>query len=66
MVMPEMNGKELAAKLLSFVPHLKTLFMSGYTMDLTELDSSAEHEMNFIRKPFKINDLTSTVRTMLT
>ena len=33
-VMPEMNGRDLARNLLSLYPHLKCLFMSGYTADV--------------------------------
>ncbi len=33
-VMPEMNGRDLAGKLLSHYPDLKRLFMSGYTADI--------------------------------
>ena len=35
-VMPEMNGRDLAAKLLSLYPNLKCLFMSGYTANVIE------------------------------
>ncbi len=33
-VMPEMNGRDLAKNLLSLYPDLKRLFMSGYTADV--------------------------------
>jgi two-component system cell cycle sensor histidine kinase/response regulator CckA len=33
-VMPEMNGRDLAKNLLSLYPNLKRLFMSGYTADV--------------------------------
>ena len=35
-VMPEMNGRDLAGKLLSLYPNLKCLFMSGYTANVIE------------------------------
>ena len=41
-VMPEMNGRDLAKELLSSYPHLKRLFMSGFTADVianTELST---------------------------
>jgi PAS domain S-box-containing protein len=65
MVMPEINGKELSEKLLTISPSLKTLFMSGYTIDMTALDGAAIHESHFIRKPFRINELTNTIRSIL-
>jgi len=33
-VMPEMNGRDLANTLLVFWPDLKCLFMSGYTANV--------------------------------
>ena len=64
-VMPEINGKELSEKLLAFCPDLKTLFMSGYTIDMTTLDGTADHETHFIRKPFRISELTQTISAIL-
>jgi PAS domain S-box-containing protein len=64
-VMPEINGKELSEKLLAFCPNLKTLFMSGYTIDMTTLDGAADHEIHFIRKPFRINELIQTISAIL-
>ncbi|NTW53915.1 MAG: GAF domain-containing protein [Chlorobaculum sp.] len=64
-VMPEINGKELSEKLLAICPNLKTLFMSGYTFDMTALEGLAEHEEHFIRKPFRISELTNTIRAIL-
>jgi CheY-like chemotaxis protein len=65
MVMPEMNGKELSIKILSIFPQLKTLFMSGYTLDMTALNGVSENEMHFIRKPFRINELTEKICAIL-
>lgn len=64
-VMPELNGKELSEKLLAFCPGMKTLFMSGYTIDMTTLDGAPDHDIHFIRKPFRINELTETISTIL-
>jgi CheY-like chemotaxis protein len=61
MVMPEMNGKELSIKLLSLYPQMKTLFMSGYTLEMTALKGVSEKEAHFIRKPFRISELTSAI-----
>ncbi|RXK84771.1 response regulator [Chlorobaculum sp. 24CR] len=64
-VMPEMDGKELSAKLLAICPDLKTLFMSGYNIDMTDLDCAHGNGTHFIRKPFRINELTSMISTIL-
>jgi PAS domain S-box-containing protein len=65
MVMPEMNGKELSIKILSLYPQVKTLFMSGYTLDMTALKGVSEDETQFIRKPFRISELTKKINTIL-
>lgn len=64
-VMPEINGKELSVKLLSLIPHLKTLFMSAYTLEAIGLHGIAESELNFIRKPFKLSILTKVIQNIL-
>lgn|GEM_PF-1202665 len=61
MVMPEMNGKDLSIKLLSLYPQMKTLFMSGYAMEMTALKEVSENETHFIRKPFRISELTQAI-----
>lgn len=64
-VMPEMNGRELAEKLRRRRPSLRCLFMSGYT------DTAIAHHgvlmpgVNFIQKPFSIKDLSNKIRTIL-
>src|SRR5208283_2539031 len=56
-VMPEMNGRELAKRLLSLFPHLKVLFMSGYTADVIALHGVLEEGVNFIEKPFSLENM---------
>jgi two-component system, cell cycle sensor histidine kinase and response regulator CckA len=56
-VMPEMNGKELADLLCGERAGLKTLFMSGYTADVIANHGVLEKGVNFIQKPFSIRDL---------
>ena len=64
-VMPEMNGRELANTLLSLYPHLKCLFMSGYTADVIAHHGVLEPEVHFIHKPFSTVDLAAKVREAL-
>jgi two-component system cell cycle sensor histidine kinase/response regulator CckA len=61
-VMPGMNGRDLARNLLL---NLKRLFMSGYTADVIAHHSVLEDGVNFIQKPFKIEILASKVREAL-
>ncbi|MFP4255906.1 MAG: PAS domain S-box protein, partial [Desulfobacterales bacterium] len=61
-VMPEMNGRDLAAKLSVGIPRLKTLFMSGYTEDVIAHHGVLDKGVQFIQKPFSIQDLAVKVR----
>ena len=64
-VMPEMNGRELSEQLLRSCPHLKVLFMSGYTADVIAHRGVLEEGVHFIPKPFSKNDLAVKVRDTL-
>lgn len=64
-VMPEMNGSQLAQKLHALYPTLKILFMSGYTANIIAERGVIEEGMNFIQKPFTIEALASKVRAVL-
>jgi len=64
-VMPEMNGRDLANTLLVFWPDLKCLFMSGYTANVIAHHSVLEEGINFIQKPFSMEDLGNKVRKAL-
>ena len=65
MVMPEMNGLELAEKLSAIRPGIKCLFMSGYTADVIAHRGILDEGVNFIQKPFGANDLAASVRQVL-
>jgi PAS domain S-box-containing protein len=64
-VMPDMNGSELAKHLLSLYPHLKRLFMSGYTANVIAHHGVLDEGMPFIQKPFSVKDLMAKVRHVL-
>jgi PAS domain S-box-containing protein len=64
-VMPEMNGRELAGNLLSHYPDLKRLFMSGYTADIIAHHGVLDEGVHFIQKPFSMKDLGRTLRETL-
>jgi PAS domain S-box-containing protein len=64
-VMPEMNGRDLAKNLLSLYPDLKRLFMSGYTADVIAHHGVLEEGVQFIQKPFTIKELAAKVREAL-
>jgi CheY-like chemotaxis protein len=60
-VMPEMNGRELADRLLLLEPGLHLLFMSGYTSDVIARMGVLEKGVSFIQKPFSIKELAIKV-----
>ncbi|MGC9195804.1 MAG: response regulator [Syntrophobacteraceae bacterium] len=64
-VMPGMNGRDLAAKLMAQVPKAKCLFMSGYTADVIARKGMLEECVNFLQKPFTIQDMVAKVRQVL-
>ncbi len=64
-VMPEMNGRELARRLKARHPQLKRLFMSGYTADAIAHHGFLEQEFNFIQKPFTRKALIQTIKAVL-
>jgi len=64
-VMPEMNGRDLANKLTALYPALKCLFMSGYTADVIARQGVLDEGVHFIQKPFTTKDLTDKVQQVL-
>lgn len=64
-IMPEMNGRDLAKSLLSIYPDMKRLFMSGYTADVIANHGVLEEGVHFIQKPFSLSDMAAKVRVVL-
>jgi PAS domain S-box-containing protein len=64
-VMPEMNGRDLADRLQSLYPEIKNLFMSGYTADVIAHRGVLNEGVRFIQKPFSMQDLALKVREAL-
>ncbi len=64
-VMPEMNGRELAENLRSLHPDLKCLYMSGYTADIIAEHGVLKDGVSFIQKPFSAKLLTDKIRQTL-
>lgn len=64
-VMPEMNGRDLALKMMARFPGLKNLYMSGYTADLIGQHGVLADGEHFLQKPFARRDLLRKVRQVL-
>ena len=64
-IMPGMNGKELAQRLRQVRPDLKVIFTSGYPSDLLRRKQFIEDEFVFIDKPYQVRNVTWTLRRLL-
>jgi len=64
-VMPVMNGRELADRVLALRPRVKVLFTSGYTANAIAHRGVLDPDVAFLAKPFSLSALSSTVRATL-
>jgi two-component system cell cycle sensor histidine kinase/response regulator CckA len=64
-VMPEMNGPQLAKHLISQHPEMKVLYMSGYIKNFISYQGILERGIEYIQKPFTVNELARKVREVL-
>jgi CheY-like chemotaxis protein len=64
-VMPGMNGRELARQLRAFRPDLRVLYMSGYTDEAVVRHGVLEAGMAFLQKPVSLEELGRKVREVL-
>ena len=64
-ILPGMNGPDLARNLISLFPGLKLLFMSGYTAEVIAHHGVLDEDIHFIQKPFSTQDLATKVRAVL-
>lgn len=64
-VMPAMNGRDLAGRLCVLRPKLKTLFMSGYPADAIAHHGLLDAEAHLIQKPFSKDRLAARLREVL-
>jgi FixJ family two-component response regulator len=63
--MPEMNGRDLAERLLTVNNGIQCVFMSGYTSDIIDNQGLLVEEMHFIQKPFSKKELAAKIREVL-
>ena len=64
-VMPEMNGRELAQRVKTLQPDVKVLFMTGYTRNAIVHDGKLDAGVQLLEKPFTISQLAVKVRKIL-
>src|SRR5437588_10219528 len=64
-IMPLMNGRELAERLREIRPHIGVIFMSGFTDDAIVHHGVLDESMFFIQKPFSPDALAAMARQVL-
>lgn len=64
-VMPEMDGIELARRATELDPDLKVMFITGFAAVALNPDSKAPKDAKVLSKPFHLRDLVDEVNKML-
>ena len=64
-VMPEMNGRELANQARSLSPSIRVLFMTGYSQDAIIHQGRLDPDVELIEKPFRRETLAARVQAMV-
>lgn len=64
-IMPGMNGADLAALLRAKWPGIKVLYMSGYTANIIARHGVVAEGIDFLQKPFEFGDLAARVLASL-
>ncbi|MBK6704757.1 MAG: response regulator [Caulobacteraceae bacterium] len=65
MVMPEMNGRQLAELALARLPALKVVFTTGYAPNAAVHNGVLEPNMIYLHKPFTLDQLAEKIRAAL-
>lgn len=64
-VMPEMDGIELARRATELDPDLKVMFITGFAAVALNPDSDAPKDASVLSKPFHLKDLVNEVERLL-
>jgi DNA-binding NtrC family response regulator len=64
-VMPDTNGRELAEQVLKIRPGLPVLYMTGFTRNAVVHNGVLDPGVNFMAKPFTVDQLAAKVREAL-
>lgn len=64
-VMPGMNGRELADRMVELFPEIVVLYLSGYTDDAVVRHGLLRAEVNFLQKPFTPRMLANKLQDLL-
>lgn len=61
-VMPKMNGRELAERLCKQIPNIAVVFCTGYSAGLLPEEMVSNDKMTLLQKPYSLVDLLTVVR----
>jgi CheY-like chemotaxis protein len=64
-VMPGMNGKEMATRIIGMLPELRVVFMSGYTEHVLLKDGQLDARIEYLQKPFSLQTLRQRVARVI-
>jgi len=64
-IMPELNGEETYYELKKIEKNVKVLFSSGYSGDLIDYRDFQSDPIEFISKPYSLNDISKKIKTIL-
>jgi PAS domain S-box-containing protein len=64
-IMPGMNGRELAQRISEIRPNVRVLYMSGYTENVIGHNGTLDAGIRLLQKPFTLRDLKDRVREVL-
>ena len=64
-IMPGMNGRELADRVAELRPRTKVVYMSGYTDRVMGSDGEMDDSVEYLQKPFTAAQLSATVYRVL-
>ena len=64
-VMPGMGGLELASRVVALRPEIRVLYMSGYTDEAVVRDGLVADDVDFLQKPFTLEELAAKIRSVL-
>jgi signal transduction histidine kinase/ActR/RegA family two-component response regulator len=64
-VMPDLNGRQLAEQVLKLKPGLPVLYMTGFTRNAVVHNGMLDPGVNFMAKPFTVDQLAAKVREAL-
>jgi len=64
-IMPDMNGRDLAEAIVNRQNQTRVLFMSGFANEVVQRKGAHESDIDFLQKPFSPGDLANRIREIL-